>query len=364
MGLYKFTYGTVLSRLDPESCHEAALLFLRVASRIPITRQMLAACLVRSDERLAVAAFGLRFPNPLGTAAGFDKNAEAVAGLAAVGFGHVEVGTVTPQPQPGNPKPRIFRLTEDRAIINRMGFPNVGVEAFRRNLQRQARPFGVVVGVSIGKGKDTPLERADEDYKACLSALYQHADYFAINVSSPNTPGLRELQTKALLERLLRSVVEHGRELAAQMDCSLKPLLVKIAPDLDLAQLEDVLEAATQCGLAGIIATNTTLDRPPLQSPRRSEEGGLSGLPLKEPSTRMIREIYKRTGGRLPIIGSGGIFTAEGAWEKLKAGATLLQAYTGFIYEGLRYARQVNTGLLRLMEKAGARSLGEIVGTG
>jgi len=364
MKLYKLTYSAILSRLDPELCHDAALGFLRLASRLAVTRGALGACLVKADERLAVSAFGLRFSNPLGAAAGFDKNAEAVAGLAAVGFGHVEVGTVTPQPQPGNPRPRIFRLMEDRAVINRMGFPNVGVEAFERNLHRQARPFGVVVGASIGKGKDTPLERADEDYRRCLEVLYSHADYFAINVSSPNTPGLRELQTRALLERLLRSVVEHGRELAAQMDCPAKPLLVKVAPDLDLAQLEDVLEVAVQCGLAGIIATNTTLNRPPLKSQHYAEEGGLSGLPLKDPSTRMIREIHKRTGGKLPIIGSGGIFTAEDAWEKLKAGATLLQAYTGFIYEGPCYARRTSVGLVRLMEKAGVRSLGEVVGAG
>ena len=363
MSLYRTVYSTLLSRFDPEFCHDAALRLLQVGGNMDIGRRLLKVMFTLEDERLAVTAFGLRFPNPLGMASGFDKNAVALDGLASLGFGHIEAGTATPLPQPGNPKPRMFRLSEDGAIINQLGFPNIGAEGIRRNLQKRDRPLGVVVGMSIGKGRDTPIERAHEDYRSCLTTLYEYADYFAINVSSPNTPELRTLQTKSLLEQLVRSVVTLGQELPDKFGCSPKPLLVKISPDLDTSQLEDVLEVATDCGISGVIATNTTVERPGLESSKRAEEGGLSGRPLKETSTRIIREIYKRVGDRLPIIGSGGIFSAQDAWEKLTAGATLLQAYTGFIYEGPAFARKVNRDLLGLMEKNGVKTIAEVVGT-
>jgi dihydroorotate dehydrogenase len=327
-----------------------------------ITRRLLRARFTVEDDRLAIDAFGLRFPNPLGAASGFDKNAVALGGLASLGFGHIEAGTATPLAQPGNPRPRIFRLAEDEAIINRMGFPNVGAERIRRNLQKQGRPQGMVVGMSVGKGRETPIERAHEDYLSCLSSLYEYADYFAINVSSPNTPELRNLQTKQLLEQLLRSVSDSAKELSAGPEKRPKPLLVKVSPDLDISQLEEVLQVALDCGVSGIIATNTSVERPTLTSHRRSEEGGLSGIPLKETSTRIIREIYKRASRNLVIVGSGGIFSAQDAWEKLTAGATLLQAYTGFIYKGPAFAKQVNSGLIDMMDKNGVKTISEVIG--
>jgi dihydroorotate dehydrogenase len=254
-------------------------------------------------------------------------------------------------------------LAEDEAIINRMGFPNIGAERIQQNLRKQGRSPGMVLGMSIGKGRETPIERAHEDYRSCLSSLYEYADYFAINVSSPNTPELRNLQTKQLLEQLLRSVSDSAKELSDGLGERPKPLLVKVSPDLDIPQLEEVLQVATDCGVSGIIATNTSVERPTLTSLRGSEEGGLSGIPLKETSTRIIREIYERAGHNLVIVGSGGIFSAEDAWEKLAAGATLLQAYTGFIYRGPAFAKQVNAGLLDMMDKNGVKAIGEVIGT-
>ena len=362
MSLYDKFYTALLTRLDPEFCHETALRVLGVSGRWGIVRRLLEARFSLDDERLAVTAFGIRFPNPLGAAAGFDKNGVAIGALASLGFGCIEVGTVTPFPQSGNPKPRIFRLMEDGAIINRLGFPNIGADGLCRNLRRQGRPPGIAIGVSIGKGVNTPIELAHEDYCYCLSALYECADYFAINVSSPNTPELRTLQTRKLFEGLVRTVVDSGNELSRKVGCRPKPLLAKISPDLDLHQLEAVLEVSVNCGLSGVIATNTTVARPGLASPKRAETGGLSGRPLKETSTRIIREIYRRVGSTLPIVGSGGIFSAEDAWEKLTVGATLVQAYTGFIYEGPVFARRVNQGLLALMDKSGVKTIGEAVG--
>lgn len=363
MSLYQKIYSMLLSRFDPEFCHDAALQALQVGGSASILRQLLRARFTVEDERLAIEAFGLRFPNPLGAASGFDKNAVALKGLASLGFGHVEAGTATPLAQLGNPKPRIFRLAEDEAIINRMGFPNIGAERIQQNLRKQGRPRGMVIGMSIGKGREAPIERAHEDYCSCLSILYEHADYFAINVSSPNTPELRNLQAKQLLEQLLRSVADSAKDLSGGLGIQPKPLLVKISPDLDIPQLEEVLQVATDCGVSGIIATNTSVERPALTSLRGSEEGGLSGRPLKETSTRIIREIYKRAGHKLAIVGSGGIFSAEDAWAKLAAGATLLQAYTGFIYKGPGFAKQINAGLFDMMDKNGIKTISEVIGT-
>jgi dihydroorotate dehydrogenase len=364
MCLYKCIYASLLTHVDAEFCHDAALRCVGVVGRHSAGRRMLRTLFATEDERLAVNAFGLCFSNPLGLASGFDKDAEAISGLACMGFGHIEAGTATPLAQPGNSKPRIFRLAKDRAVINRMGFPNTGAEAIRANLQKQERSQGTVIGMSIGKGRVTSLERAHEDYCHCLDVLYDCADYFAINVSSPNTPELRRLQTRELLETLVRALVQKRNELAQKQGGTPKPLLVKVAPDLEAQQLDDVLDVALGSGLSGIIATNTTLSRPSLHSRRSSEEGGLSGLPLRATSTQMVRDIRKRTGGKLPIIGCGGVFTAEDAWEKLLAGATLVQAYTGFIYEGPAFAKKVNWGLLRLMDRQGIRSISEVVGRG
>jgi dihydroorotate dehydrogenase len=364
MGLYGIAYSSLVSRLDPEFSHDLALRLLRVGGSSRLPRRLLKSRFTVEDKRLSVAALGLTFPNPLGSAAGLDKNGVALPAIACLGFGHIEAGTVTPLPQPGNPRPRLFRLPEDRAVINRMGFPNLGAERLARNVRKARGRVGVPLGISIGKGSATPIEQADEDYLRCLAALYDCGDYFAINVSSPNTPELRNLQNKAMFERLVRALMESNAKLAREKGCHPKPLLAKVSPDLDIGQLEDVLEVAVNCGLAGIIATNTTLARPSLAGRRRGEAGGLSGRPLREVSTRMVREIYKRAGGRLVVVGSGGILSAEDAWEKLGAGASLLQAYTGFIYQGPGFARRVNQGVLRLMEKSGVKTIAEVVGRG
>lgn len=364
MGLYGKTYSLLFARFDAERCHDVALAALGPAGRSAALRRLMRARFCVRDPRLAVSTLGLDFPNPVGLAAGFDKDGVALPGLAALGFGHIEAGTVTPLSQPGNPKPRIFRLLEDKALINRMGFPNGGIDVLRHNLARDRARIGAPVGVSVGKGRPTPIERAEEDYRQCVSALYEYADYFALNISSPNTPGLRTLHDRALFERLARAAEDAGREAAQRLGCAPRPLLAKVSPDLDTAGLEQVIQGALDCGLQGLIATNTTLARDGLRSRRQSETGGLSGEPVKDVSTRMIREIHKRSGGKLVVVGCGGIFTADDAWEKLLAGASLVQAYTGFIYEGPGYARRINRGLLRLMDRNGLKSIGEAVGKG
>jgi dihydroorotate dehydrogenase len=275
----------------------------------------------------------LHFPNPVGMAAGFDKDARVVTGLAELGFGHIEVGTLTPRPQAGNPRPRIFRLPGDAALINRMGFPNGGVAAAVTRLQALAeRPRDYVLGVSLGKQKPTPLEEAAADYVAVMRAVYAYADYLAVNISSPNTPGLRELQGGRYLEQLLGALVGENRALAA--GGRPKPLWVKIAPDLAWADLDEILAALTAAEVDGIIATNTTLSREGLTGAARNETGGLSGRPLRRRSTEIIAYIHRQTGGRLPIIGVGGVATAADVREKLDAGAAVVQLYTSLIYGG------------------------------
>ena len=363
MSVYRKIYSTLLSRIDPETSHDIALRLLSLSGASRVTRTLSSRIFCLHDARLRIRVLDLEFPNPLGMAAGFDKNGVAVSGLAGLGFGHIEVGTVTPQPQPGNPKPRVFRLVGEGGLINRLGFPNVGADQVQRNLAKQSRPRGVIIGVNIGKGSTTPLEAANEDYVRCLSSFYEYADYLTINVSSPNTPELRTLQRKDLLTSLIRSIVAAGKELSRKLECRVKPLLLKISPDLDLYQLDEVLDVAVNNGLGGIVATNTTISRNGLVSAQRLESGGLSGHPLREASTRVIRRIYSRVGNELAIIGVGGIFSSEDAWEKLVAGASLVQAYTGFVYEGLAFAKKVNQGLLRIMERNGVKTIGEIVGT-
>ncbi len=365
-------------KLDPERAHHITLRLLS----LPIA-PVLSALFGFSDPRLAVAAFGLNFRNPVGLAAGYDKNGIALRGLAALGFGHIEAGTVTRNPQPGNPRPRIFRLTDDQALVNRMGFPNDGVNTIlhTNSLRQSAKSADrTLIGINIGKSKGTPLERAADDYCALLTHVAPQADYVAINVSSPNTPGLRQLQTKTFVADLLKQIADTRSTLSGTARPSTSPqrgfaqdarrvvegsrhipILIKIAPDLSWPELDDILDAVTANGLDGIIATNTTLSRDGLRAPQplRGETGGLSGQPLRARSTEIIRYIYRRTEGRLPIIGVGGVNSAEAALEKIRAGATLVQVYTGLIYEGPGLAREINRGLLA----AEAQRISELTGT-
>jgi dihydroorotate dehydrogenase len=346
LNLYRSLVWPLLTRLDPEAAHEHTLALLERVQGAAAGRALLRSVAGRVPRR-PVEAFGLTFPNVLGVAAGFDKDARVARGLAALGFGHVEVGTLTPHPQPGNPKPRVFRLPADRALINRMGFPNGGVAAAVPRLAALASlpGRGFVLGVSLGKQKETPLAEAARDYAEGMRAVYPHADYLAVNVSSPNTPGLRELQGGRYLEKLLGALVEEGRTLAAGHAVPPRPLLVKIAPDLTSGELDEVLEAVTAAGVSGVIATNTTVAREGLADPRREETGGLSGRPMEERATEVIAAIHRRTGGRLPILGVGGLTDPDGARAKLDAGASLLQLYTGLVYEGPGVAGRILRGL-------------------
>jgi dihydroorotate dehydrogenase len=324
----------LLRQIDAETAHDQTLTALAVAQRTVAGRTILRQ--IAGDIPLEpVVCAGLTFPNVLGLAAGFDKDARVVDGLSLLGFGHIEIGTLTPQPQAGNPQPRVFRLLDDEALINRMGFPNAGVGdavSRLRRLEVRTRPY--VLGVSLGKQKETPLEAAVEDYLLVMRAVYQYSDYVAINISSPNTPGLRELQGRRYLEDLLAQLKATGREQAAQNNHDPRPLFVKIAPDLTWPELDEILAAIEAAGIDGIIATNTTLQRDGLASALREEAGGLSGRPLRRRSTELIAYIARQTGGRLPIIGVGGVRSAADICDKLAAGATLVQLYTGLVYGG------------------------------
>ncbi len=304
-----------------------------------------------------IERFGLQFANPLGMAAGFDKNGVVVDQLAGLGFGFVEVGTVTFDPQPGNPKPRLFRLPDDKALINRLGFNNDGAAAVATRLEKFDRKC--IVGVNIGKNKDVPNEEAAENYLKSFDLLQPVADYVAVNISSPNTPNLRELQKPDNLEHLLETLQNRNRELGS------KPLLVKIAPDLTSSEIEMIVGIAIQKDLAGIIATNTTISREGLktQAVGKIGAGGLSGKPLADRSTEVVAEVYKYSIGKLPIIGVGGIFTARDAFQKVAAGASLVQAYTGFVYNGPSFARELNFGLAEILRERGFGSIDEAIGS-
>ena len=309
--------------------------------------------------------FGLTFRNPVGLAAGFDKNGTAAQALAALGFGFIEVGSVTSEPQPGNPRPRLFRLPRDRALINRAGFNNCGAAELANNIKRH-RP-DCVLGVNIGKSRRISIEDAIPDYLESFAAVYDVADYLAVNVSSPNTPNLRDLQRPEMLRSLLESLQQRNAELARQNGLpQRKPLLLKIAPDLTEPEIESIVEAATGAGISGIIATNTTVKRDDLLTSieyvTACGEGGLSGAPLRQRSNQVVALIYRLTRGALPIIGVGGVFTAEDVWEKISAGASLIQLYTGFIYEGPNVARRINEGLAEILKREGFRSLDEAIG--
>lgn len=308
--------------------------------------------------------FGLGFTNPVGLAAGFDKNGTAAPALAALGFGFIEVGTVTSEAQPGNPKPRLFRLPRDRALINRLGFNNCGAQELAQRL-RDHRP-DCVLGVNIGKSRTVAIENAIPDYLTSFEAIYDIADYIAVNVSSPNTPNLRELQQAGPLADLLTALQERNRKLAQSRSQAAKPLLLKIAPDLNESEIESIIEVALRASISGITATNTTVRREGLRTSaaevQACGEGGLSGAPLRDRSNQVISLVYRRTRGALPIIGVGGIFTAQDAWDKICAGASLIQLYTGFIYEGPGIAKQINEGLAEILQREGFNSIDEAVG--
>lgn len=317
-----------LFKLDPETAHDWALRYLSIRSCIP-----------GMDARQApwylqpVNTLGMRFPNPLGMAAGFDKNGVCLSGLFSLGFGFVEVGTVTPLPQPGNPKPRLFRLPSAQGLINRLGFNNFGVDALVEKLKNRPSDSGII-GVNIGKNAKTPLESATDDYRICLQKVYPYASYITLNISSPNTLGLRELQHQSYLNTLLLEMKSQQAQL--QVQHGYKPILVKIAPDLDSEALQQIVEISLQHQMDGLIATNTTIARPPLSTlePDYQESGGLSGAPLTTIAIKTLREIRKYAGPTLPLIGVGGILSPEDAKARLDAGATLLQIYTGLIYQG------------------------------
>ena len=342
--MYKSLVKPLLFQLDAERAHHVVFDNLRRAARLPGTKALLRQLYNFQHPGLAREMFGLRFPNPVGLAAGFDKNAVLTDEMATLGFGFVEIGTVTPRPQPGNPAPRLFRLPQDEALVNRMGFNNDGAAAVAARLAGR-RNRQLIIGGNIGKNKDTPNERAADDYVACFEALAEVVDYFVVNVSSPNTPGLRELQEKKPLIDLLQQV--QARNLARAVP---RPLLLKIAPDLTDAQLDDILEIARETQLSGLVATNTTISRANLTSDETYVTslgaGGLSGRPLRARATEVIRYLHQKSGGGLPIIGSGGIHSAADALEKMAAGAALVQLYTGFIYEGPALVSRINRALV------------------
>lgn len=342
--MYTSLIRPLLFRLPAEKAHHLTFNSLKALMRLPGAAAMAESQFVVQDKRLERELFGLKFPNPVGLAAGLDKNALLVDELAHFGFGFIEIGTLTPRPQAGNPLPRLFRLPADGGLINRMGFNNDGVEAAVERLrQRKQR---TIIGGNIGKNKDTPNEEAEKDYKACFHALYEVVDYFVVNVSSPNTPNLRALQEREPLQRLIMSLQEQNAAKPAP-----KPILLKIAPDLNESQLDNIVALAAETKLSGLIATNTTISRSGLRTPATNIEtigaGGLSGRPLTQRSTEVIRYLHKQSGGSIPIVGVGGIFSPEDALEKLAAGASLLQLYTGFIYEGPALVRRINESILK-----------------
>jgi len=355
--MYRFLYRVVLRRVPAEAAHRAAFGLIRVFGLVPGVAWVFRRRLGPRDPVLRVRALGLEFPGPLGLAAGFDKDARAVRGLGALGFGFVEVGTVTARTQPGNDRPRMFRLPADRALVNRMGFNNAGAAAAAARLRR--RSGGVIVGVNIGKTKVAPEEEAAADYAASARAVAAVADYVVVNVSSPNTPGLRDLQAAGRLRPVLVAVRE---ALDAAVPGRRVPLLVKIAPDLADTDVDAVADLALELGLDGIIATNTTISRAGLASPASevtaAGAGGLSGPPLRDRALAVLVRLRARAGDRLVLIATGGIETPDDAWARLRAGATLVQAYTGFIYGGPLWPRRMHAGLARRARAGGLSSIG------
>lgn len=340
--MYQRLLKPLLFRLDAERAHHTVFTLIKILFQLPGVRSIWYSGNVRS-KKLERNLLGLHFRNPVGLAAGMDKNAKLINEWFYMGFGFVEIGTVTPRPQDGNPKPRLFRLPQDRALINRMGFNNDGMDKIRRKLRSRYTPM--IVGGNIGKNKDTPNDRAEDDYIKCFEALYDYVDYFVVNVSSPNTPGLRELQEREPLTKLLTTLNKLNNNKGQR-----RPILLKIAPDLTDEQLDDIVDIVRTSGIDGLIATNTTVAREPLTTPQNEVSeigaGGLSGRPLKDRSNEVIRYLRKKAGPDLPIIGVGGIHSAEDALEKLNAGADLIQVYTGFVYEGPALVNKINRRIL------------------
>ncbi|WP_420573842.1 quinone-dependent dihydroorotate dehydrogenase [Kordia sp.] len=337
--MYQFFVKPILFLFDPEKVHHFTFSLIRTLCKIPLVSSIFRGIYTVNDKRLERTVFGLKFKNPVGLAAGFDKDAKLYNELSNFGFGFIEIGTLTPKPQAGNPKKRLFRLKQDEAIINRMGFNNGGVHEAVTRLKKNK---GVLIGGNIGKNKVTPNEDAVEDYKICFEALFPHVDYFVVNVSSPNTPNLRALQDKEPLTKLLTTLQTMNKKKEAP-----KPILLKIAPDLTNEQLEDIIEIVADTKIAGVIATNTTISREGLQSAEKEEMGGLSGKPLTNRSTEVIRFLAEKSNKAFPIIGVGGIHSAKDALEKIEAGADLVQLYTGFIYQGPKLIKDINKQILK-----------------
>jgi dihydroorotate dehydrogenase len=369
MDIYKFAISPLLFNVvktDPEWLHQQTIRSLNWLSQTPASwaNQRLQKSLCLYDSRLEQNLFGLNFPNPVGLAAGFDKDGVAAGIWSNLGFGFAELGTVTFHAQPGNPRPRLFRLPLDNAALNRMGFNNLGAAAMATRLkyEKQESTHLIPIGINLGKSKVTPLEEAAQDYLDSFRLLKDLGDYFVVNVSSPNTPGLRSLQDASMLSTILN--------LLQQENIAHKPIFVKIAPDLDWVAIADIISLAKTYQLAGIIATNTTIRRDGLKTPvinqtgksPQEEAGGISGEPLRDRSTEVIRFIWQQTQGQIPIIGVGGIFSPEDAWEKITAGASLIQVYTGWIYEGPLMVRRILAGLLSKLEQNGLNSINEAVG--
>jgi dihydroorotate dehydrogenase len=340
--MYKSIIRPLLYTMDPEKAHYFTTGWLQRFHNLGLLNSPIAPSFKVEDKKLKRKVFGLTFPNPVGLAAGFDKDAKWIDPLAELGFGFIEIGTVTPKGQPGNPKPRLFRLVEDEALINRMGFNNDGVEAAVERIKKSQHK--VPIGGNIGKNKVTPNDKALDDYRIAFEKLYDHVDYFAVNVSSPNTPGLRELQGKDELKRIFETLFEYRAKQSQS-----KAILLKIAPDLTEDQLADIVSLVGEINIDGLIATNTTLDRSNLKSRKSLAEqaGGLSGVPVLSKSTDVIKFIHRESNGSIPIIGVGGIHKPEDALEKINAGASLVQLYTGFIYEGPWLIKNINKRLLQ-----------------
>jgi dihydroorotate dehydrogenase len=376
--LHKKVLRPLLFTQDSERAHNFVVNQLARVSRSKFACDVVEK--IFGSPELPTEVFGLNFPNPVGLAAGMDKHAAAVPGWAALGFGFSELGGVTWHAQPGNPKPRMFRAIADEAVINRMGFNNSGAEAVARKLaewKKSGRWPDHPVGINLGKSKITPLENAAGDYANSFRVLRDLADFFVVNVSSPNTPNLRQLQDKAALDEILAAIQEvnsrfgvppsGGSTEPAKAGTPNKPILVKVAPDLSFEALDEILELVAPRNIAGIVATNTTITRPQTNDAKLqkiyAETGGLSGRPLRQRSTEIIRHLFKQTNGKLPIIGVGGIFDADDAWEKIAAGASLVQVYTGMVYEGPGIAKKIVTGLIERMEIAGMKKLQAVVGS-
>ena len=360
--LYKNFIRPLLFIGDPEKTHERTLALL---SKMTPLEGVLEQIFSVQDPRLRVKVDTLTFPNPVGLAGGFDKNAVAVKTIAGFGFGFLEIGAVTALAQPGNPKPRLYRLPEDQALINRLGFNNEGAAVIARRLRvlrAEGKPLKIPLGINLGRSKIVETKDAVADFLSAFKQLFSFGDFFTLNVSSPNTPQLRDLQEKHLLKGLLQAIQESNRDLAARAGVKPKPILVKIAPDMEFSQADDILDVALAEKVSGLIATNATAFLRETLASGSQEPGGLSGKPLKSLATSFVRHLYRAVAGRLPIIGVGGIFTADDAYEKITAGATAVQIYTGFVFEGPAAVKRINQGLIRLMEQDGYRSIADAVG--